>query len=427
MTKAKSASAGPRTAREETIEALVSGRLRFHELPDDLPGEEAAGIRREALARITGASLEAIGHHSFDASIASKRNCENLIGVAQIPMGVVGPLTVHGDHVDGDVFVPMATTEGALLASINRGCTALRLAGGARVHGDDVGMTRAPVFRTRSQRETRAFLTWIRDHESEIRDVAEGTSRFLKLTEMKPYVFGTSIFLRFRFTTGDAMGMNMVTIACDRIVRGLIESATGVPCVALSGNYCVDKKAASINFTEGRGKRIHAEVTLDASVLRDVLKTDAASLAEVQYRKNLLGSIAAGAMGYNAHFANILSAFFLATGQDPAHVVGGSTGVTCIEPRPDGAAYMSIFVPDAPLGAIGGGTSLDTQSEALRILGVAPDPERPGLAVMRLAEILGGAVLAGELSLMAAFTSSDLARAHARLGRAGDGGGERGA
>jgi len=106
MTKAKSASAGPRTAREETIEALVSGRLRFHELPDDLPGEEAAGIRREALARITGASLEAIGHHSFDASIASKRNCENLIGVAQIPMGVVGPLTVHGDHVDGDVFVP---------------------------------------------------------------------------------------------------------------------------------------------------------------------------------------------------------------------------------------------------------------------------------------------------------------------------------
>jgi len=292
---------------------------------------------------------------------------------------------------------------------------------------DDVGMTRAPVFRAGSHRETRAFLGWVRDHEDEIRAVASGTSRFLKLTEVRPYTFGTSIFLRFRFTTGDAMGMNMATIACDRIVRDLIEPQTGIPCVALSGNYCVDKKAASVNFNEGRGKRIHAEVVLDAAVLRETLKTDAASLIEVQYRKNLLGSIAAGAMGYNAHFANVLSAIFLATGQDPAHVVGGSTGVTCIEPRANGAVYASIFIPDAPLGAIGGGTSLNTQSEALQILGVVPDPEHPGQAAMRLAEIVGAAVLAGELSLMAAFTSSDLARAHERLGRGGAPGGERGA
>ena len=139
--------------REETIAALVAGRLRFHELPADLPANEAAAIRREALARITGVGLDAIGHHSFDTSAASKRNCENLIGVAQVPMGVVGPLTVRGEFVDGDVYVPMATTEGALLASINRGCTAIRLAGGATVHVDDVGMTRAPVFRTRSQRK----------------------------------------------------------------------------------------------------------------------------------------------------------------------------------------------------------------------------------------------------------------------------------
>jgi hydroxymethylglutaryl-CoA reductase (NADPH) len=418
MSKSKIATSDAATLHDEWIEALVGGKLRFHELPADLPGRVAAGIRRAALEKITGVALDAIGDYSFDAGSAAKRNCENLIGVAQVPMGIVGPLTIRGEHVDGDVYVPLATTEGALLASINRGCTAIRLAGGASVYVDDVGMTRAPVFRTRSQSQTRAFLKWISENESEIRTVGEATSRYLSLTEIRPYIFGTSIFLRFRFTTGDAMGMNMATIACDRIVRELIEPKTGIPCVALSGNYCVDKKAASVNFTEGRGKRIHAEVVLAANVLRDALKTDAASLVEVQYRKNLLGSIAAGAMGYNAHFANVLSAFFLATGQDPAHVVGGSTGVTCIEAREDGAVYMSIFLPDAPMGATGGGTSLATQSEALRMLGVVPDPERPGAAAMRLAEILGAAVLAGELSLMAAFTSSDLARAHEKLGRA---------
>ena len=427
MSKLKTVPPDAASMREETIRALVDGRKRFHELPGDYRATEAAAIRREALERICGARLDAIGHHSFDTTMASQRNCENMIGVAQIPMGIVGPLTVHGEHIDGDVWVPMATTEGALLASINRGCAAIRLSGGAAVHVDDVGMTRAPVFRAGSHRETRAFLAWVKDHDDEIRAVASGTSRFLKLTEVRPYTFGTSIFLRFRFTTGDAMGMNMATIACDRIVRELIEPQTGIPCVALSGNYCVDKKAASVNFNEGRGKRIHAEVVLDAATLRDTLKTDAASLTEVQYRKNLLGSIAAGAMGYNAHFANVLSAIFLATGQDPAHVVGGSTGVTCIEPRPNGSVYASIFIPDAPLGAIGGGTSLNTQSEALRILGVIPDPERPGHAAMRLAEIVGAAVLAGELSLMAAFTSSDLARAHERLGRGSAPGGERGA
>ena len=417
MSKLKAVSPDAASMRADTVRALVEGRLRFHEIPPEYLATEAAAIRREALERLAGVRLDAIGHHSFDTTLAAKRNCENMIGVAQIPMGIVGPLTVHGEHIDGDVWVPMATTEGALLASINRGCAAIRSAGGATVHVDDVGMTRAPVFRAKSQRETRAFLNWVRENEDEIRAVASGTSRFLELTEVRPYAFGTTIFLRFRFTTGDAMGMNMATIACDRIVRDLIEPKTGIPCVALSGNYCVDKKAASVNFNEGRGKRIHAEVVLDAAVLRDILKTDAASLTEVQYRKNLLGSIAAGAMGYNAHFANVLSAFFLATGQDPAHVVGGSTGVTCIEARENGGVYMSIFLPDAPLGATGGGTNLGTQSEALRMLGITPDPERPGAAVMRLAEILGAAVLAGELSLMAAFTSSDLARAHEKLGR----------
>ncbi|HKI02283.1 MAG TPA: hydroxymethylglutaryl-CoA reductase (NADPH) [Thermoanaerobaculia bacterium] len=416
---AKSLSPAPvPLTREELVRSLVGGERRFHELPKDLPAEQAAEIRRQALAEMTSTPpLANIGHHSLDVQRASHRNCENFIGVAQIPMGVVGPLRVRGLHADGDVYVPLATTEAALVASTNRGCAALREAGGAVVRVEDVGMTRAPVFRTSGIVQTQQFLQWIQENEEEIRQVTEATSRFLRLIEVRPFAFGTTVFLRFRFDTGDAMGMNMATIACDRVVNALIEPATGVPCIGLSGNYCVDKKPAHINFQEGRGKRIYAEVLLDAPILHHILKTDARSLVEVQYRKNLLGSIAAGSMGFNAHYANVCAAFFIATGQDPAHVVESSMGITCIESRGPDSVFASIFMPDVPLGAVGGGTSLDTQRETLAVLGVSPDPERRGEAVTRLAEILGAVVLAGELSLMAAFTSNDLARAHEKLGR----------
>jgi hydroxymethylglutaryl-CoA reductase (NADPH) len=190
-----------------------------------------------------------------------------------------------------------------------------------------------------------------------------------------------------------------------------------VACVALSGNYCVDKKPSAVNFLEGRGKRIHAEVVLEEAVLKRILKTDARSLVDVQYRKNLLGSIAAGAMGFNAHFANVVAGFFVACGQDIAQVAEAAMGITCIESRGPEGVYMSVYLPDVPLGAVGGGTGLGTQREALEMMGVVVDGERPGRAVLRLAEILGATVLAGELSLMSAFTSRDLARAHEQLGR----------
>ena len=404
---------------EELVRSLAEGRLKMHQLPADLTAEQKATVRRAALERICGAPLPNIGHFSFDPEQAASRHCENVMGVAQIPMGGAGPLRIQGTAVDASesVYVPLATTEGALLASINRGCRAISLAGGARVRIEDVGMTRAPAFRTSGIEQTEEFLAWIDSHGDEMRRLAESTSRYLKLADIKPQSFGTSIYLRFRFESGDAMGMNMATIACDRIVRELIEPATGVSCVALSGNFCVDKKPSAVNFLEGRGKRIHAEVILEESVLKKTLKTDARSLTEVQYRKNLLGSIAAGAMGYNAHFANVVAAFFAACGQDLAQVAEAAMGITCIESRGPEGVYMSVYLPDVPLGAIGGGTTLGTQREALEIMGVVVDDDNVGRAVLRLAEILGATVLAGELSLMSAFTSRDLARAHAELGR----------
>jgi len=403
--------------RDELVRALVDGERRFHQLPSDLSPDEQAEIRRLALEKLSQGSLENVGHYSMNADRAARRNCENFIGVAQVPMGVVGPLPLRGDEVDGEVHVPLATTEAALVASTNRGCAAIREAGGAKVRVEEAGMTRAPVFRTSGIEETRDFLAWVEESHEDFRRVTESTSNYLKLLKIEPYSFGTTVLLRFCFECGDAMGMNMATIACDRAVRELIEPETGVECVALSGNYCTDKKPASVNFHEGRGKRLFAEVVFDASVLRRYLKSSSRSLVEVQYRKNLLGSIAAGSQGFNAHYANILAAFFLATGQDPAHVVEGSLGITCIEPRGPEAVYASVYLPDVPLGAVGGGTHLETQQEALGMLGVRPDPADPGRAVRRLGEILAGTVLAGEISLMAAFTSQDLAKAHEKLGR----------
>lgn len=406
-------------SHEDLVADIVEGRRSLHELPEELPPEVAASVRRQAVVELTGAHLEKVGEYTLDADRASRRHCENFIGATQVPLGVTGPLKVRGRWVDADevIYVPMATTEGALVASVNRGCRAIRDAGGAVTRVEDVGITRAPAFRTKGIEETQRFLGWIRDHEEEIRQVCEATSGYLKLMEIKPQTLGSSIYLRFRFATGDAMGMNMATIACDRAVRDLIAPGTGVPCVALSGNYCVDKKPSAVNFLEGRGKKIYAEVELSSDILAQALKTDAEALVEVQYRKNLMGSIAAGSMGYNAHFANVLAAVFLATGQDIAQVVEGAMGVTSVEHRGSDGVFASVYLPDVPLGVVGGGTALGTQKEALSMLSVSPRPDQPGAAAERLAEILGATVLAGEISLLAAFTSGDLASAHERLGR----------
>ncbi|MGY2342445.1 hydroxymethylglutaryl-CoA reductase [Pseudomonas sp. SDO5532_S415] len=398
------------------IEALAEGEIKLHQLPKAFSHDEAAYIRREALQRISGMSLHTIGSYTFDAKPAK---CENFIGAIQIPVGVVGPVLIKGQALCASepVFAPLATTEGALIASVSRGCSALHAAGGAVVRVEDIGITRAPVFRSSGIVQTQAFLAWIDSHYQDIKQLCDQDSAHLRLQDIEPAVVGTSIYLRFRFLCADAMGMNMASIACDRAVTQLISPATGVQCVSVSGNYCIDKKPAAVNFLNGRGKRIYAEARLSADILRDILKTDAPAVCELQYRKNLLGSAMAGAIGCNAHHANILAAFFMATGQDVAQVAESAIGITCIEPREHGAVYASILLPDTPLGTVGGGTGLGTQSEALALMGIVPGEKKPGMDVLRLAEILGTLVLAGELSIMAAQASHNLVKAHVQLGR----------
>ncbi len=374
-------------------------------------------VRRKAVERLTGVRLDGLSEYTIDAEAVSKRNIENMIGAVQVPVGVAGPLAVNGQFANGQFYVPLATTEGALVASVSRGCKAITAAGGAivRVVGDE--MTRAPVFKVRDVSEALRLVEWVKtaSNVDKLRQAVKQTTRHGELLRIDPYVVDDNVFLRCAFDTKDALGMNMVTIATDKLVD-VITSELDVQLVALSGNMCVDKKPAAINVIEGKGKNVIAEINLSRSITERELKTTPEHIADVHYRKNVIGSIKAGSLGFNAHAANVVAAMFIATGQDAAHVVEGSTAITSILARGD-ELHASVTMSSLPVGTVGGGTAVKTQQECLSMLGVAGGGSPPGTNAKKLAEIVCAAVLAGELSLIAALATRDLARAHSTLGR----------
>jgi hydroxymethylglutaryl-CoA reductase (NADPH) len=372
---------------------------------------EALDIRREFIERYSDCKLDQISNYTLDMELAFAKNIENPIGTIQVPIGVAGPVTINGEHAKDDFFIPLATSEGALLASVNRGCSAITAAGGvnARVIGDK--MTRAPVIKTESVVEAVKVKQWFEEKFDELKQIAESTTSHGKLIKIDPIIIvGNYVYPRFCYSTGDSMGMNMVTIATEKVLEKLYEDL-GVHAIALSGNLCVDKKPAAINVVEGRGKTVVADILIPEAIVRTKLKTTAKAIEEVNTAKNLIGSAAAGSMAYNAHFANMIGALFLATGQDAAHVVEGSLGITTAEDR-DGDLYFSVNMPDLPIATIGGGTRLETANEGLQILGCAGSGN-----VNKFAEIVISTVLAGELSLVGALAAGHLAKAHQELGR----------
>ncbi len=372
-------------------------------------------MRRTKVERALQMSLPAIGGSFVDESIASMRHCEHMIGVTQIPLGLAGPL--HFRLLDArkhtEVFVPLATTEGALVASINRGCKAIRESGGAIVDSYAVGATRGPVFYVGNLAESDRLNTFLETHLSDMQKTAASTSSHLKLTKVFARGVGQYRYVRFHYDTNDAMGLNMVTIATEAVIR-YIEAKTKIRCVALSGNYCTDKKPSWLNNIEGRGTKVWAEVVLSKKVLQTTLKTTAQKLYDVWIAKCMMGSVMSGSMGNNAQFANVLAAIFLATGQDIAHVGECSVGITTAEVR-GSDLYMSIYVPDLMVGTIGGGTALGAQKESLTILGCYGGDD--GNNKKKFAEIIGATVLAGEISLLASLSEGTLARAHQQLAR----------
>lgn len=364
---------------------------------------ESVEQRRNKLERQLGISLKNIGFFSINESIASRRHCEQMIGVAQIPIGVAGPLKVNSKNV----YIPLATTEGALVASVNRGCKAITQSGGATVNVEKAGTTRGPVFKINNIDEGLRLQKFFSTSRKQLQKIAARTNKFIKLKDIEGQVIGGYFFARLSFDTDRAMGMNMVTIASQEIAD-FIKRKLNIDCLSISGNYCVDKKASWINFIRGRGFKINAEITLSKKVLREVLKTDAQKFFDVWLGKCMIGSAASGSMGFNAHFSNIIAAIFIACGQDPGHVTEGSVGITTAEIIGENLK-VGIYLPDVMIGTVGGGTGLATQKEALSIIGED-----------NLAEGIGGAVLAGEISLLASLSEGSLVKAHVRLARGGN-------
>ncbi len=369
----------------------------------------SAQKRREFLENKLKIKLDNIGKFSFQEDQAVGRNIENLSGATQIPLGVAGPLTVCSSQFTvRSYYVPLATTEGALVASVSRGCKATAETEGITVFVENVGITRGPVFKTKNLSEAMIAKTWIEKNFTELAKSAGSTSSHLKLLKTDCQIVGRNLFCRFNFDTEDAMGMNMATFATAEACK-LITKKTKASLISIAGNFDIDKKPAWLNFISGRGKKVWAEVVLDKNLVKKILKTTPQKIAEVVYRKCLLGSIASGSLGFNAHFANIVAAVFAATGQDLANVVEGSLGITTAEVLEDGSLYFSVYLPSLITGTVGGGTHLPTQQEALKIMQTKD--------VLEYTTVVGAAILAGELSLLSSLAEGSLVKAHKSLGR----------
>ncbi|XP_060691920.1 3-hydroxy-3-methylglutaryl-CoA reductase a [Hemiscyllium ocellatum] len=378
--------------------------------------ERGVFIRRQILAEKLPetTALQMLPYKDYDYSLVMGTCCENIIGYMPIPVGVAGPLFLNGKEFQ----VPMATTEGCLVASTNRGCRAICLGGGARSRVLADGMTRGPVIMLPTACEAAEVKTWLETPEGFqiIKEMFDSTSRYARLQKLQIGLAGRNLYIRFQSKTGDAMGMNMISKGTEKALSRLQEEFPSLRVLAVSGNYCTDKKPAAINWIEGRGKSIVCEAVIPAKIVCEVLKTSTHSLVEVNINKNLVGSAMAGSLGgYNAHAANIVTAIYIACGQDPAQNVSSSNCITLMESTgPNNEdLYISCTMPSIEVGTVGGGTNLPPQQTCLQMLGVqGASQECPGENARQLAEIVCGTVMAGELSLMAALAAGHLVKSH---------------
>ncbi len=405
--------------KEEILEKLERGEIKLYELEFILEGDvnRAAEIRREFLRRKLGVSLEHIAGKPIDLNLTFGRNIENAIGIAQLPLGIAGPLKVEGEYARGEFFIPLATTEGALVASVNRGCSAITRSGGAKARVIRDGMARAPVFRVPSLEKAIELTKRVKEHKEDLNRIFKEVSQYLDLIDIQTRIVGRNVFVRFVSHTGDAMGMNMVTIASEKASEYIEKNLPRAKMVATSGNMCVDKKPNALNFLLGRGKSVVAEAIIKRDIVDKILKTTPEAIVEVVYRKIFVGSAQAASYGFNAHYANIIAAMFIACGQDSAQVVESSMGITTAEVTEEGDLYISVTLPSLEIGAVGGGMRLPTQRECLSILGLTDPEAPPRTRALKFAEIVASAVLAGELSLLGALAARHLGKAHEKLGR----------
>lgn len=361
-------------------------------------------MRRAWLAANTGHSLDAAANTAFTAD-EPRANIENLVGAAHVPLGIAGPIRVNGGHADGSYYVPFATTEGTLVSTYQYGMRAITEAGGANAHvlADSLDIT--PCFILADARGAISFAQWLQDHLAELQAVAAQTTTHGRLVEICSHVFGRRVFARMIFETGDAMGMNMVNIAVDRVCRHVLE-ATDCERYFLRCNYSSDKKPAAINLFRPYGKEVAIDFTLPARVVETHLGVSPGELLDFA-ATGRLGTMQAGALGANAHFANGLAAIYIACGQDVAQIVNASIGFMELERVGEDDIYVSARLPNLVVGTVGGGTHLPTQKACLALIDCCGD----GTA-RRFAEIVGASVVAGELAIYAALANGRFADAH---------------
>lgn len=385
----------------------------------------AVGIRRTIVAPHTAnhCSMDSLPYDHYDYTKVMGVCCENVIGYVPVPVGVAGPLLVNGKKY----MVPMATTEGCLVASTNRGCRAL--VNGVKSEVIQDGMTRAPSVRLPTAARATEVYMWIKKKENYviIKEGFDSTSRFARLQDLHVGIAGRLLYIRFVAQTGDAMGMNMVSKGTEAGLKALKKYFPDLEVLSVSGNYCVDKKPSAINWIEGRGKSVVCEAVVPGKIVTTILKTTVTALVEANITKNLVGSSLAGSIGgNNAHAANIVAALYIACGQDPAQVVGSSNCMTLMEAWGEKGEdlHVTVTMPSVEVGTVGGGTGLAPQSACLTMLGVkGAHKDNPGENACQFAKIVAGTVLAGELSLMSALAAGHLVKSHLAHNRAkvGDG------
>ncbi len=371
---------------------------------------EAAQARRAFATERTGASLEHVGSYSFDPSIATG-NVEHFMGVAQVPIGLAGPLLVNGEHAQGEFYVPLATAEGTLVASYNRGMRLLHEAGGVTTTIMDDRMQRAPAFLFASARGSREFDSWLDEHFDEIKAAAEATTATGRLQDIERYSAGRMLYTRFNYTTGDAAGQNLTGKATQAACQWIVANHPEIERYFLESNFATDKKSSQVNMLHTRGKRVIAEATIPNELFNRIMRSDSELMYRARQVSNL-GGFMSGVNNNGAHSANGITAMFIATGQDAANVAESSAAFVYAELRENGDYYYSVTIPSLIVATYGGGTGLATQRECLELL----DCYGKG-KVQKLTEIVAATVLCGELSLGSAIVAEEWVNAHDIYGR----------
>jgi hydroxymethylglutaryl-CoA reductase (NADPH) len=375
--------------------------------------KEAQEDRLAFIQKNTGHTLPHLsGEQSWDDVESLRGNIENYIGMTQIPTGVIGPLRIQGTVADGDFFVPLATSEGALIASYNRGAKATRMSGGIISVCLTESVQRAPLFKFKDLPEVGKFLEWILTQSETFKEIVSKQSRYAVLQDFRVNMEGNQVIIIFDYNTGNAAGQNMVTICTDAICQYILEHTPIAPAVwYIESNYSGDKKATAMSFTSVRGKKVTSEAIIKAEVVEKMLHATPQQIASY-WQSSTVCTIESGTIGAQGHAANALTALFMACGQDVACIAEAYVGITRMEVNSDGDLYVSVTLPSLVVGTVGGGTSLPTQRECLALLECTGEN-----SARKFAEICGATVLCGELSIAAAIAAGDFTKAHRIFGR----------